>query len=787
MRSAQQEAGRPINRPTVPFSAPPEQKLGVTHTTQEGLQLSRGPNGELHATIQNENNDIGIGYVRKSGAFSTETYWTKVCDNVPGGKTSLNSVTMSGTYSLKVVHNGVGRTTLEVDIDRSVEAMKIQVGNKVYLLRESDIKELDRKVTSTTISAAPTQALPRSGNALAAPPSGQTPPVVTANLSPGRPAVIPIPAGIAPNLPATRPEVLRPADIAREPSRVTEDIRTAEPKVREVAKPESSAGVHESSEVKTARGSEVAPQQATSEAPHSQANRQAAASKSSEPRVSVADTVVASETPNATLTESSPKFSTENSPVASNTSPSPTTSSAAEALSSATPDATVIPEPTINARLIDGLKRFNQNIKVSEWARNNQFKAMTYAAAMSEAVTEAMVASYKPNDLHSPIPTILKLLDTDIEKGFQFTTQQGGLAASIAAEATKGAGDAALAFGSFASLDAGVTAAATTRVGQALGGRVAASAFSRTLGVVGIAYHGYSTFSDGSFAHQNDLQLAGSTASPVVMGAIIGAPLGPVGAGGGALLGAGSEAVGVAVGYSRLKGQIQSDWKKREVREALRLAEEGFIVPSDDPLVTSRKPFEQLPKEHQEVLTDVARLATLARLTRELHGNDLSALGFQPEPDRNASAEERQSIGTHNWERIIQLTEGRAGYNPYRLWAGDYIDELRRERPWLADKFETFYREAKDHYKNLYNHAPHVSYNVTDSRVTEESELLKYIRNVVASIPEDSKETDTLKRLEETFPGIEIIMQNPRAREKLTNFLENESGNTGRFRRLFDL
>jgi len=441
----------------------------------------------------------------------------------------------------------------------------------------------------------------------------------------------------------------------------------------------------------------------------------------------------------------------------------------------------------MNARLAESLKRFNENAKMSEWARNNQFKAMTFAASMSEAVTGAMKANYGPNDPHSPVPRLMSLLNQDIQKSFEFTTERGGLTASILAEGTRSAGDTALAFGAFEAGNAALMRAATTKAGQVLGGEIAATGLTRTLGVVGIAYHGYSTFSDGSFAQQNDLQLAGNTASPVVMGAVVGAPLGPVGAAGGAILGAGSEVVGVAVGYTRLQGQIDTDWKKREVREALRLAEQGFILPSDDSRVVNRKDFKDLPAEHQEVLTDVARLATLARLTRELPGSDLTALGFKTEPPKDAAPEEKNAVGTHNWERMIQLTEGRAGYNPYRLWAGDYLDEVRRQSPYLATRFSTFYKEATDHYINLYKHSPHVTYEVTASKATEHSELLTYIHQVTNSIPADTTPTKTLERLQRAFPGIEMVLQRENTRAMFINNLEAYSGKTGRFRKLLDL
>jgi hypothetical protein len=204
-------------------------------------------------------------------------------------------------------------------------------------------------------------------------------------------------------------------------------------------------------------------------------------------------------------------------------------------------------------------------------------------------------------------------------------------------------------------------------------------------------------------------------------------------------------------------------------------------------MLNVRKPFESLPSEHQEVLTDVARMATLARLTKEVVAKDLTALGFKTEPSTSATPEERNAIGTHNWERMIQLTEGRAGYNPYRLWAGDYLDEVKRSSPYLAKRFEETYRDAKQHYVSVYNRAPHVTYALTASKVTEQSELLLHLNDVVKSIPVETSASETLKRLKEGLPGIEVIMQQHNSRMMLINNLEGFSGNTGKYRKLLEL
>ncbi len=895
LRSSQHQPApvTPQNTPasSIPFSASPEQELGVTHTTREGLVLSRGPNGELHATIANKENSLGIGYVRKNGAYSTETSFTRIYDSQPGVKSQLESIRQEGTYSLKVDHHGGGSTTLVVDMDRSLAAMKIQTGNNVYLLRESDIRELDQKTAEAAVkkqqpvmkepevkaSSAPMKApevktslgspsiiaalpgayakvsefvkgkepvirksladafkavedaakraeLAKLNEAKAAEPkaaievkAAETKPALESKATETKPAIESKPAETKPAIESkpTPENQASPSDkkAAPETTKHVESKQAESAKATESAKAAEGAKATESSTsspkaeptyegVERAKGrfnnladSYKASLKDSNIPAREVAARRTAAEGYGKKAGMTAEQIAARLDGKPSSATSSPaqsaKPSTATSPA---TGQQPLTPSEAPATTSNALTTNVMPDhPTIkapvdtNARLAEGLKRFNENVKVSEWARNNPFKAMTYAASVSEAVTGAMKAKYGPDDPHSPVPGLLKLLNTDAGKGFEFTTQQGGIAASIAAEMTKSGGDTAIAFGGFAAADAALMRAASTKIGTALGGRAAATIGGRALGVVGVAYHGYSAFSDGGFVNQNDLQLAGSTASPIVMGAVMGAPLGPVGAAGGAVLGAGSEAVGVAVGYARLQGQIDTDWKKREVREALTLAEQGFVLPSDDVRVTSRKLFESLPTEHQEVLTDVARMATLGRLTRELPAADLTALGFKAEPTQNATPEERNAIGAHNWERMIHLTEGRSGLNPYRLWAGDYLDEVRREHPGLAKQFSELYKDAKDHYVNVYNHAPHVTYRVTEEKATKQSELLLYIHEVAKSIPADSSPVKTLEELHKAFPGIEAILRQHETRENLINNLEAVSNNTGRFRRLLDL
>ena len=896
LRSAQHQPGpvAPQDSPasSIPFSASPEQKLGVTHTTREGLVLARGPNGELHATIANKENNIGTGYVRKNGAYSTDTSWTAIYETRPGVKSQLESIKQQDTYSLTVQHHGGGSTTLVVDMDKSLAAMKIQTGNKVYLLRESDIRELDQK----TVEAA-AQKVPPVIKEPAVSPAPVTPPEVKTSL--GSPSIIAaLPGAYAkvsefvkgkePVIRKSLSDAFKAVEEAAKRAELAKlnEAKPAEPKAAiEVKAAETKAAIEvKAAETKAAiesKATETKPAIESKPTPENQASpsdkkaapettkhvesKQAESAKATESakafegakatesstsspkaepaydaverargrfnnladsyKASLKDSNIPAHEAAARRTaaegygkqagmtaeqiaarlDGKPSSSTSSpaqsaKPATPSTATSPTTGqqaltpSEASATSSTSLTTNVVLEPPtmkppvdMNARLAEGLKRFNENVKVSEWAKNNPFKAMTYAASVSEAVTGAMKAKYGPDDPHSPMPGLLKLLNTDAGKGFEFTTQQGGIAASIAAEMTKSGGDTAIAFGGFAAADAALMRVASTKIGTALGGRAAATIGGRALGVVGVAYHGYSAFSDGGFVNQNDLQLAGSTASPIVMGAVMGAPLGPVGAAGGAVLGAGSEAVGVAVGYARLQGQIDTDWKKREVREALTLAEQGFVLPSDDVRVTSRKLFESLPTEHQEVLTDVARMATLGRLTRELPAADLTALGFKAEPTQNATPEERNAIGAHNWERMIHLTEGRSGLNPYRLWAGDYLDEVRREHPGLAKQFSELYKDAKDHYVNVYNHAPHVTYRVTEEKATKQSELLLYIHEVAKSIPADSSPVKTLEELHKAFPGIEAILRQHETRENLINNLEAVSNNTGRFRRLLDL
>lgn len=444
-------------------------------------------------------------------------------------------------------------------------------------------------------------------------------------------------------------------------------------------------------------------------------------------------------------------------------------------------EVTTIPQNQLKSRF----SAWNQELKASKWAKANPFKAVTLAASVSEGVFGAMKGNYGPDDPHSPIPSLIGLLNKDFANAYTFSTQEGGLAAAIAAETMRSAGDAGITLGAFNITERGVMAAANTRLGQSLGGRVVAGAGMRVLGGVGVVYHGYSTFSDGSFAEMNDLQLAGNTASPVVAGAIMGGMVGgPIGAAGGAGLGAAGEAVGVFVGLATLESEANSSWKKREVKKSFLYADMGFILPPESELVQRHKKIKDLPEEHQEVLRRNAQITALSRISEHFSPQEMKKLGFIPPLSSDASSEAKTAASQTNWARMVQLTEGGSWVS---LIYGDFIDQVRSQDPKLAQKFKAFFKESEALWRDKYDLSPSITYTVESDRVTMQSELLEYIKSVGQKIDLNNSDTQILTELQNAFPGIEVILQDTNGKPLLINQLEAATGKTGRFQRLLDL
>ena len=435
-------------------------------------------------------------------------------------------------------------------------------------------------------------------------------------------------------------------------------------------------------------------------------------------------------------------------------------------------------------RLNQAADMFKQKLPGSEWAKQNPMKALAATLAISEALTGAMRADYSPDAKHSPMPALLALLNQDVATWTMFSTKDGGIMASIAAEATQKGLDVATVLGGIYAADRALAqTVGSTKAGQAVASRLFGATGMKVFGAAGIAYTGYSTFADGSFQNMNDLQIAGATASPILIGAGTGALAGPIGAGAGALLGAVSEGVGLAVGYARLESSIDENYEKRGVRESIQLAELGFVYPDGS---SEAKPAKPTTDAQKEVIEHYSRVAVLSRILDTDDQHQLSTLGFKSSK-LISEEEEKKSIADHNWTRMTELVEGRSWYNPTWVGYGNYIDDVRGISPKVAEDFEAMTRDARAHFTTLHNRSIGVTYKNTPTRVHSTSKLDEYTEKVSRGTREGTSPMEVLAGVKESFPELSTILQNRGAREKLINSLENNSGNTGKFRRVLDL
>ena len=381
-------------------------------------------------------------------------------------------------------------------------------------------------------------------------------------------------------------------------------------------------------------------------------------------------------------------------------------------------------------RSLGAVERFRADLSGSEGAKQNPMKALTAALALSEAVSGARRADYLPNSKHSAIPTLVGPMSQDIATWGQFPTKDGGIVASVAAEATQKGLDVATVMGGFYALDKAVSnTAGRTTAGQAVGSRLFGTIGTRVLGVAGVAYHGYSAFADGSFQNMNNTQATGAVASPIVGGAAVGGIIaGPIGAGVGAGVGAVGEGVGLAVGYMRLEGEINRDWNKREVRDSIKFARAGFV--HDDKVIALRKDI-PLSAEAVEVIEHQARAVALSK----------------------------------------NLTDGRGWYNPVRLYAGNPIDEVRGASPPAASEFLNAYATAKTALNDLYQRSMRITYRNEANRVAAEFEVDTTAALCGSQITSDMSPLEVIGALNQSFLGLPEILKHTQVR--LTGFGEH--------------
>jgi hypothetical protein len=737
-----------------------QEKLRHGITTSEGLTLSLGKNGEVLASVENTANTMAFGYVRRNGAFSRAENQHIIREQFYNQTNRLTAVNQSETFSAQVTHHDGIRTTVALKVDPSVEVLHLKLGQREFLIRASDIKRVESQnaeISATPISSPATVDSPEprdtsepiESNANSAAPIAESMRVYDPSYNSSINPVIATPLrSLRPDLAAAgsalkalgnrvRGAIENPGELrGRLVGKAKELAERARSLVRRGGG--KATGAVEVRAAPESGGARVVEPVVTRKAPPALAEEPAEAIKI-EPRQ--APEPAASE---GTVIEVKAK---------------PT------ALGEATALAT-----KANLQLQHSLWR--KKLPGSEWAKNNPVRAMTLALVVSESVTGALAADYSDDAEHNPVPSLLKFFSRDIGSSLTFTTEEAGMFASVAAEGASSAGDAVISVAWIKIIEG---------AGACLLGRTAAGAVMRYAGPLGTAWHGYKTFSDGGFVNMNNTQITGNVASPIALGAALGVPLGPIGMGGGAVIGAAGEAVGFYVGGINLEKEILNNWKQREVREALRLAELGFTLPNDSELVKKRKALKDLPEEHRKFIMRFTQNTTLWHLARIFTTEEQERLGFKSISAKNATDKELAEISQHNVERIVELTEG--GSWGSWIW-GDFIDQLKAKHPTLAGRFVDLYAEQEKLCKDLFDHSPHVTLTVNDEGVKSSSELPDYIQEVAHGIDLNSTDRVILEKLVLAFPDIDTIMSTEQGRELLINTLEAASGNTGRFRKL---
>ncbi|HMO18819.1 MAG TPA: hypothetical protein PKA63_12065 [Oligoflexia bacterium] len=122
----------------------PKLKLGIDERRIEsnGYSAFKNNDGSISIEIPNRENSVSVGYVRKNGSYSNPSSDTQIRRN--NGFDRLVSIFQSGTYKLDVSYENNGSTTIKVKPDNSLQAIKINLGGKVYYI------ELDKVGSSSS-------------------------------------------------------------------------------------------------------------------------------------------------------------------------------------------------------------------------------------------------------------------------------------------------------------------------------------------------------------------------------------------------------------------------------------------------------------------------------------------------------------------------------------------------------------------------------------------------------------------------------------------------------------
>jgi hypothetical protein len=454
---------------------------------------------------------------------------------------------------------------------------------------------------------------------------------------------------------------------------------------------------------------------------------------------------------------------------------------------------------------------FSTSVKKSTWARNNPLKATVAMLAVSEAVTGAMEAGYDDEETHSAVPKLIQMLTKDIEglESLQggFTTAQGGLIASIAAESVSSAGDAGLAVTGIASAEKAIgILSRLSRVGKVPGISLLGKTFGRLGGGAFAAWDGYASFKDGQFMEMNDRQIAGAAGGSVVFGVAAFAFSGPPGWVVGGLSATGGVLYGVSVGLAEENKKLSiSSPRKKAVVASIQRALTGFVHAEDSDMVKQRPHPSVFTQEEREQIEELARVDALANFVTTATPTQLQELGFAKVSEGD-SAQQLSNASRSNYQRMSELL----GEKSWFSWEHP-LEAAKREHPAATQAFLKSVSDARIFYEDLYQRSIRVSYEYegelntfgvlgqvvagqlgmelgkssNEGKIAATSELRSVSKKIVASLPAADRDNPAkvLDVVMQHLPGLELIMRSDFGRNELINSLEDESGQSGVFRR----
>jgi hypothetical protein len=396
-----------------------------------------------------------------------------------------------------------------------------------------------------------------------------------------------------------------------------------------------------------------------------------------------------------------------------------------------------------NGRLKSAIRNFETNTlhRLERMAEKHPARTAIGVAVLAEGLYTAAAADYSVGSRHTILPSLIYMLNEDIEDWDAFhmtvTDSSWSTAQAVAYEGISGGQNALIIGGGLMGLQkvCAMTAGRTT-AGQFVGRALASKAAGASLSFAGGVVDGYMTWSDpNTLLYDNDRQIMVKTGSPILMGAAMGSFFGPPGAALGALGGAVGEVAGVTHALMKLDQQIEDDWDKRSVRDSLKLAEKGFVYSEDDSVYLNRKrrfadadtiteKLNLLSENERDVITTQMKAAILGQIfgpESPFSSSELRALGFKT--SRSTGSDEAK--GRHNWERLGELLESprhrwvwgveRKGWGLYRykhkIWQSqsELAYEDSRTKP-LMKRLWGVESRTGDQLIDMYNRSMRVDY-----------------------------------------------------------------------------